>query len=259
MSTATTSPSPIRIIVSGAGGRMGARVCALAMEDARFALVGAVEQRGSPALGRHAAIRPGDAAPRITESASFSADFRADAVIDFSSDFGAHAAAELALRTGAALLVGTTALSESTSAALRDAAHRIAVLAAPNTSAGVAAAAILVERAARLLGPSFECAIVEAHHSAKRDAPSGTALRLAQAARAGGADLVDENIASIRAGDVIGEHTVRFAAHGEYIEITHRATTRDLFAHGALSATRWLVRQPPGWWTMNDVLGLPAR
>jgi 4-hydroxy-tetrahydrodipicolinate reductase len=234
---------------------MGARLCALAHADSTLALVGAVERRGAPTIGASAAT----GAVAIADSSAFSAGFQAHVVIDFSSDAGAREAAELAMRTGAALLVGTTALAPDTVNALRAASAKIPVLVAANTSAGVAVAAALTRTAASILGPVYDCSIVEAHHNAKKDAPSGTALRLADAARDGGARLNDTNIVSIRGGDVIGEHTVRFAAAGEYLEITHRATSRDLFARGALQAAAWLARQKPGWWTMNDVLGLPAR
>jgi len=255
MSTPPSDQSPVRIIISGAAGRMGTRLCALAHGDPAFALVGAIERRCAPTIGAPSA--PGAVA--VSDSGSFSAGFQAWAVIDFSSSDGARDAAQLALRLKCALLVGTTALSPETLTALRAAAAHIPVLVAANTSAGVAAAAALTRTAAAMLGPTFDCSIVEAHHNAKKDAPSGTALRLAEAARQGGGRLDDANIVSIRGGDVIGEHTVRFAAAGEYLEITHRATSRDLFARGALTAATWLTRQKPGWWTMNDVLGLPAR
>jgi 4-hydroxy-tetrahydrodipicolinate reductase len=179
-------------------------------------------------------------------------------VIDFSSDAGTHQALEAAQRSGAALLVGTTALQPATRDLLRAESSRRAVLLAPNTSLGVAALADLVRRAAAALS-DFDCSIVEAHHNQKKDAPSGTALRLAQAARDAGARLPDEQVVAIRGGDVVGEHTVRFAGQGEYIELTHRATSRDLFVRGALHAAAWLHGRQPGWWTMEDALGFAAR
>lgn len=256
MSTAPTRESPVRIIVNGAGGRMGARVCALAIEDRELVLVGALARAGSASLGRSCG---GAGAVKVTETLGNVGKNGADVVIDFSSDAGALAALDVAVRVGAALLVGTTALAPSTLDNLRSAGKSIAVLVAPNTSMGVAALAAAVAEAARVLGTAYQCSIVEAHHIAKRDAPSGTALRLAEAARKGGAHLPPEQIVAIRGGDVVGEHTVRFAGPGEYVEFTHRATTRDLFARGALRAARWLVPKPSGWYTMNDVLGLPAR
>lgn len=247
--------NPTRIIIFGASGRVGARLCALAQSDRSFALVGAVSRAtDSP---QHPAL-PTSARAVTADSTGVFGVSSADVVIDFSSDAGTRSALTLASRIGAALLVGTTALSPSTLAALREASLNSAVLVAPNTSLGVAALAALVNRAASMLA-AFDCSIVEAHHSAKKDAPSGTAIRLASAARTGGASLPDAQIVSIRGGDVVGEHTVRFAGPGEYIELTHRATSRDVFARGALRAAAWLRGRAPGWWTMEDVLGLPAQ
>ncbi|MEX2219377.1 MAG: 4-hydroxy-tetrahydrodipicolinate reductase [Phycisphaerales bacterium] len=254
MSSAVT-----RIIVSGAAGRMGARVCALAHGDASFALVGALESPASPALGR-AACAPAQGAngPEISGSDADLAPGSADVVIDFSSGAGALRAAALAPRIGAALLVGTTGLGAGDLEEIRRAGARVAVLVAPNTSLGVAAVSALVARAAALLGPEYACSIVEAHHSAKIDAPSGTALRLAEAARGARPPHGADQVVSIRGGDVIGEHTVRFAGPGEYLEITHRATSRDLFARGALRAAQWLRGRAAGVYTMEDVLGIHA-
>jgi 4-hydroxy-tetrahydrodipicolinate reductase len=244
------------IIIHGAAGRMGARLCEIASADPRFALVGAIETAGSSALGSVAA------APKNMESIvriASSCDARADVVIDFSSDAGAHAALQLALRSGAALLVGTTALTELTVSLLRDAAKRIPVLLAPNTSLGVSVLARAAADAARALGAAFEVSIVEAHHSKKKDAPSGTALRLARAVTDAGAPVAPEQILAIRGGDVVGEHTVRFAGPGEYIELTHRATSRDVFVHGALRAAQWLRGKPAGWYSIEDVVGLSRK
>ncbi len=255
MSTHRAQSHVVRIIVNGAAGRMGARLCALAQEDRELSLVGALTRSGA----QRSADAARASASKITDNpANFNAN-SADVVIDFSSDAGVQSALSVALRINAALVVGTTALSPSTTGLLREASSKIPVLVAANTSLGVAALSALIERGAALLGPSYHCSIVEAHHIAKKDAPSGTALRLAESARRGGAVLPDDQIVSIRGGDVVGEHIVRFAGPGEYIEFTHRATSRDLFARGALRAAKWLRGQKPGWWTMSDVLGLSAR
>lgn len=234
---------------------MGARICALAMDDGAIELVGATTRAGSTRIGAAAH----GASLKTTDITVFYAVSGVDVVIDFSSDTGAQDACALAVKSRCALLVGTTALSPATLDRLRAASSTISVLVAPNTSMGVAAVAAAVAQTAKLLGTTYHCSITEAHHIAKKDAPSGTALRLADAARQGGAEVRPDQIVSIRGGDVVGEHTVRFAGPGEYIEITHRATSRDLFARGALVAAKWLHGRAAGWYTMNDVLGLPAR
>lgn len=249
------SDSSTPIIVHGATGRMGSRVIALAAHDPSVRVVGAADAPDSPRIGGESGA-PGVAlqtAKNLSKTGVL-----ARVVVDFSSDEGACAAADLAVALRAALLVGTTGLSDGTRQRLRAAARSVAVVVAPNTSLGVAVVAILARDAARALGPAFECSIVEAHHSRKKDAPSGTALRLAGAVRAAGHALRDDQVVAIRGGDVIGEHTVRFAGPGEYIEITHRATTRDLFALGALRAAKWLDGKPAGEYTIEDALGLSS-
>jgi 4-hydroxy-tetrahydrodipicolinate reductase len=250
----------VRIAVMGAGGRMGARLCALALADERYEIAAALDREGSAALGRACAPDAGrGAGPAVQKAAENAAFSGLDALIDFSSAAGAHASATLARTARCALLVGTTGLPEDARAALKEAARHIPVLLAPNTSLGVAALGRLVREAAAMLGHAYECSIVEAHHSQKKDAPSGTALRLAERAIEGGSALRPDQVVSVRGGDVIGEHTVRFAGPGEYIELTHRATSRDLFARGALTAAAWLKGRAPGWYTMEDVLGFSDR
>jgi 4-hydroxy-tetrahydrodipicolinate reductase len=250
----------VRVVIVGAGGRMGARLCALAHGDARHEFVAALDREGSAALGRACAPEPGSAAAPLVQKAAENAVFSGvDAVIDFSSAAGLAASIAIARGSRCALLVGTTGLPEDARAALKEASKDIPVLLAANTSLGVAALGRLVRDAAAMLGAGYECSIVEAHHNQKKDAPSGTALRLAERAIEGGAELRPDQVVSIRGGDVIGEHTVRFAGSGEYIELVHRATSRDLFARGALTAAAWLKGRGPGWYTMEDVLGLGAR
>lgn len=235
---------------------MGSRLCALAHADERFDIAAAIDRAGSTSASKPCASddRRGAAVP-ITHDLAAIMPGSAHVVIDFSSAEATDRAIDVARRAGAALLVGTTGLSESMQRALREEARHRAVLLAPNTSLGVAVLASLVAAAARTLH-GFDVSIVEAHHNKKKDAPSGTAIRLAHAARAGGAALKDDQVVAIRGGDVIGEHTVRFAGDGEYIELTHRATSRDLFVRGALRAALWLRTAQPGWWTIEDTLGL---
>ncbi len=206
-------------------------------------------------IAHHASL---DARFSVTPITRSTIDARVDAsrcvVIDFSSHDGALRALKIAQNQRCALLIGTTGLPEGTLRALREASDRVAVLVTPNTSPGVAAVADAGARLARALGPHYTCAITETHHVHKKDAPSGTALRLAQALRDAGVDCPDDRIHAVREGEVIGTHTITLTGPGEVIELTHRATTRDLFALGALRAGAWLAQQPPGWYTMADSL-----
>jgi len=240
----------VNLVVTGASGRVGRLICELAGADEQhWELVGAVAHPRSASLGK-SSFTSADHATVITPNYGG----KCDLVIDFSSPAGTETAIHIALREGAALLVGTTGLPDATRQVLEAAARRIPVLIAPNTSIGVATCAALVEMAARSLGPNYRVEIVEAHHSRKKDAPSGTALMLADAARKGGAAMKMDQIHALRGGDVVGEHIIRFAGEGEYIEILHRATSRSLFAIGALRAGQWLVRQQPGYYSMADLL-----
>lgn len=244
-----------RVIVRGAAGRMGSRVCALALADETIELAGAVEHADSARIGSRVTGDDGDGV--VIENAD-SIGSLADVVIDFSAADAVDGAMELARRAGAALLMGTTGLSASALDRLRALSAERAVLVAPNTSPGVTVVNMLVAEAAKKLGRGYEVSIVEAHHSAKKDAPSGTAAALRRSVEGAGGMIRADQVLSIRGGDVIGEHTVRFASAGEYVEITHRATSRDLFARGALEASKWLARQPAGLYSMRDVLKIEA-
>lgn len=254
------STSPISIIVHGARGRLGARICDLARRDPSLHLAGEIDRtttldhiRSNEHKNNEKHTFCGFSFGEITP------DARADVVIDFTSDDGAREACRYALHARAALLVGTTALSTITLDHLRDAEKKIPILVAPNTSLGVAVLAQAAANVARALGAGYDISIVEAHHNQKKDAPSGTALRLARAISDTGAEVRADQVIAMRGGDVVGEHTIRFAGPGEYIELTHRATTRDVFAHGALRAARWLAGRGAGRYTIEDVLGLPQR
>ena len=227
----------IRLLVHGAAGRMGARICALSRDDPRFHLVSEIDQKSN--------------------TGAVGADMPFDTVIDFSSDEGTRCAVALALEHRAALLVGTTGLSRQTLSTIEVASQSIPLMIAPNTSAGVAVMIHLVTEAARLLGPDCDVDLIEVHHRAKRDAPSGTALRIAETMkRQTGIELPPDRIHPVRAGDVVGEHTVEFSFVGERIRIAHLATSRDLFARGALAAAVWLHGRAPGQYTIEQSLGL---
>jgi len=234
--------APIRLLIHGASGRMGQallRLCAEAPE--RFAVVGAVSRKPQQ--------RVVDGVPQFG-AAELNGVPAFDAAIDFSLPEAFDAVLALCVARKAGFVSGTTGLQDAQRIALEEAARVIPVLWASNFSLGVAVLADAVARAARGL-PGWDCDIVEAHHAGKRDAPSGTALSLGEAAAAGGAT---PRYASLRAGDIVGEHTVQFSGRGERLEFIHRATNRDVFARGALHAAQWLGGRAPGQYRMADLL-----
>jgi 4-hydroxy-tetrahydrodipicolinate reductase len=238
------------------------------------ALAGGTEPAGSPALGRDLGELAGIGARGLVVGSDAASLFRgADAVIDFTVPAASVAHAKLAAETGTPLVIGTTGLDASQADAVREAALRAPIVWAPNMSLGVNLLLGLVEQVARALGPDWDIEVLEMHHGQKIDAPSGTALALGRAAAAGRGVALDEvaqrvrdghtgprrpgdiGFATLRGGDVVGEHTVIFATAGERIELAHKATNRLLFARGAVRAARWVVQQPPGLYGMKDVLG----
>lgn len=224
-----------RLLIHGASGRMGRALLRLAAERSDLAVVAAVSAKGE-ALAEAGAV-PVFAAARLAEVPAF------DVVVDFSLPEAFDPLLALCLARGAALVSGTTGLSSAQAAALDAAAGRVAVLWAPNFSAGVAVLAELVRQAAAAL-PGWDADVVEAHHIHKKDAPSGTALHLGAAVEAGRGTA--PHYASLRAGDIVGEHTVQLAGPGERLELVHRATNRDIFARGALEAALRLAGRGPG-------------
>lgn len=224
-----------RLLIHGASGRMGRALLRLAAERSDLAVVAAVSAKGE-ALAEAGAV-PVFAAARLAEVPAF------DVAVDFSLPEAFDPLLALCLARGAALVSGTTGLSSAQAAALDAAAGRVAVLWAPNFSAGVAVLAELVRQAAAAL-PGWDADVVEAHHIHKKDAPSGTALHLGAAVEAGRGKA--PHYASLRAGDIVGEHTVQLAGPGERLELVHRATNRDIFARGALEAALRLAGRGPG-------------
>lgn len=266
---------PLPIAVNGAGGRMGRALVSACVEDPALRLAAALEAPGSDLLsrdaGRLAGLEPIGVAVS-DDPATVPDDTRV--VIDFTRPAGTLALAEVCLVRGIALVVGTTGFDATQKAKLGEAATRIPVVLAPNMSVGVNLSLKLIEMAARVLGDEVDIEIIEAHHRHKVDAPSGTALRMGEvAARARGRDMTEVAVysregqtgprppgaigfATVRAGDIVGEHTVMFAGEGERIEITHRASSRVNFARGAMRAAKWAASRPPGLYDMEDVLGL---
>jgi 4-hydroxy-tetrahydrodipicolinate reductase len=225
-------------------------------------------------MGLNAATLAGAPPASTVVRAELPARGEAAVWIDFSSAATTAANARAAVAAGAALVVGTTGLGASDKEAVAEAARSVPVVLSPNFSVGVNVLLKLVADATRALGPGYDLEIVEAHHRQKRDAPSGTALRLAEAlAEASGRDLAataryerhgdvgprtqpEIGLQTVRGGDVVGDHTVHFLGLGERIEITHRASSRDTFARGSVRAALWLATRPPGLYDMRDVLGL---
>lgn len=232
---------PIRLLIHGASGRMGQALLRLCAEGGNCTVVGAVSRK----VGQ----RVIDGVPQFASS-ELSGVPAFDVAIDFSLAEAFDPVLALCVERGAALVSGTTGLSDAQRAAIAAAATRIPVLSAANFSLGVAILSELVERAAAAL-PGWDCDIVEAHHAGKKDAPSGTALALGEAAGQGGALA---RYASLRAGDIVGEHLVQFAGIGERIELVHRATNRDIFARGALHAAGRLHGRAPGAYRLRDLL-----
>lgn len=264
------------VIVAGASGRMGQRICYMVQQHPDLTLTGAFEQAESPAVGKDAGEVAGLGTQGVTIADSLETVIdQGEVIIDFTFHKATMDFVEIAAKYGRAMVIGTTGLTADNLAVLRDtAAESFPCVQAPNMAVGVNVLFKLVEKAAAVLGEAYDVEIVEAHHRMKKDAPSGTALKLGEMAASGlGRDLAEVGvferngmigertdkeigIQTIRAGDIVGEHTAYFAGPGERIEITHRAHSRDNFAGGAAKAAAWVVRQPKGLYSMFDVLGL---
>jgi 4-hydroxy-tetrahydrodipicolinate reductase len=271
-----TSSERVGLVVCGAAGRMGRLLVSLGREHPGLAVAGAVEAVGHPRLGEDAGRVAGGEPLGVALGADLAAVLQpAHVLVDFTGVAGATVAnARLAAERGAGLVVGTTGFDADEERALREAAARTRAVIAANYSVGVTVLNELVARAAQLLDRSFEPEIVEIHHHAKKDAPSGTALALGRAiaaargqdfshtavlAREGivGARRTDEiGIVALRSGDVVGDHTVVFGGLGERLELVHRAQSRDCLVRGALRAAQWVAGRSPGIYAMRDVLGL---
>jgi len=267
-----------RIAVLGAGGRMGTALVRLIAAGGEHQLAGALGEPGDPLLGRDvgpvAGLEP--LGVRLTASLE-EALAGSQVVIDFTAPAVTARHAQACGAGGQALVVGTTGLGAPELAALEAAAARVPVLHARNMSLGITVLTELVRQATALLGPDFDVEVSEAHHRHKKDAPSGTALQLGEAvAAARGRRLADVAVydrtglapegrpagaigfAAIRAGAIVGDHTVLLAGAEEQLELTHRATDRALFARGALRAAGWLLGKPARLYGLREVLGLPA-
>jgi 4-hydroxy-tetrahydrodipicolinate reductase len=271
----TEAMTELKMGVVGAAGRMGQMLVRTMAETEGARLTAALERPGSPALGRDAGelvgLKPSGVIIGDDADALFQA---ADAVLEFSAPAASVEHAALAARHGKIHVIGTTGLAAGDETSLREAAQRTPIVYAPNMSVVVTIMMALVERAASILGPDYDIEIVEMHHRHKVDAPSGTAIGLGKAAAAGRGVALDSvaqwsreghtgarrsgdiGFATLRGGDVVGDHTVVFAGEKERLEIGHRCTGREIFARGAVRAALWARDKGPGLYGMRDVLGL---
>jgi 4-hydroxy-tetrahydrodipicolinate reductase len=265
----------MRLIVAGAGGRMGRTLVKAIAETPGLMLAGATEGEGSPLLGQDSGVLAGLPPNRVVVTSEVRPlTLAAEAIIDFTVPAATVRLAALAAETHLAHIIGTTGMSAADDAKVAEAAKKTAIMKSGNMSLGVNLLAGLTARVARTLGPEFDIEILELHHRHKRDAPSGTALLLGEAAASGrGIALKDHSarardgdigprregdigFAALRGGDVVGEHKVIFAGPGERIELVHIATDRGIFAQGAVRAALWARGQGPGLYSMQDVIGL---
>jgi 4-hydroxy-tetrahydrodipicolinate reductase len=224
--------NPVKLIISGSKGRMGRTLLACASDDPELEVVGEIDL--------------GDDLSKVIS--------RCDVVVEFASHEATAMTAKMAADHKKALVIGTTGHTDHEREVVRGLSAMIPIVWSANFSTGVNALFWATEKVAKLLGNNFDVEIVETHHAAKQDAPSGTAKRLQQILKqARGRDVPAH---ALRVGDVVGDHTVVFAGAGERLELTHRAGSRKTFARGALRAAKWAVRQKPGLYDMQDVLGL---
>lgn len=262
------------ICVAGASGRMGRMLVEAILNADDCTLTGALDVPGSPALGTDPAAFLGkDSGVRITADLAQGLQ-GADCLIDFTRPEGTLAHLKVCEQLGVKLVIGTTGFTDAQKAEIADASQRVAVVMAPNMSVGVNVTLKLLQMAAKAMSTGYDIEIIEAHHRHKVDAPSGTALKMGEViAEALGRDLKDcavyarEGVtgerdpssigfATIRGGDIVGDHTVLFAGTGERIEVTHKSSSRVTYAQGSLRAVRYLSGQTVGLFDMFDVLGL---
>lgn len=265
----------VNIIVSGAAGKMGKRITALAAAHEEIKIVGALEYKEHPSIGSDI----GEVAGTGNIGVKLSNDIndikvKADVLIDFSNPETTVEITKAAAAKGIAMVIGTTGLTFEQTAAIKSYTDKIPCVLSPNMSVGINLLLKILKDVAEVLGDDYDVEVIEAHHRLKKDAPSGTAIRLAQVlADALGRDLEktavytrkgiigertkkEIGMQTIRAGDIVGDHTVLFGGIGERIEITHKASSRDTFAGGAVKAALWIAGKEPDLYDMQDVLGL---
>ena len=265
----------IKAIVTGAAGRMGSRIVSVLSASEGIVLGGAVERKGHALLAQDAGGPAGIPATNVRIREDLAAALKAgDVLIDFTSPEISLNHINVCADLGKAIVIGSTGFSKYQIAQISVSAAKVPCVLSPNMSIGVNLCFKILEEIARTIGEDYDMEIVEAHHRMKKDAPSGTAVKMAQViAKAVNRNLEEVGvyarkgmigerskkeigIQTLRAGDIVGEHTVMFAGKGERIELTHRAHSRDTFAAGAVRAAKWVVGKKPGLYDMQDVLGL---
>jgi 4-hydroxy-tetrahydrodipicolinate reductase len=264
-----------RVIIAGAAGRMGRRIAAMVNDHKELRVAGGFERPGQENVGQDIGTVAGIGTLGVTIADGVQAIIdQGDVIIDFTFHEATMALARIAARHGKAMVIGTTGLTQENLTELAELSRNFPCVQSPNMAVGVNVLFKAAAKVAAVLGDSYDIEIVEAHHRMKKDAPSGTALKLGEVVAAAVNRKLDEvgvysrhgmigartdqeiGIQTIRAGDIVGEHTIYFAGAGERIEITHRAHSRDNFAQGAAMAAAWVTKQKNGLYTMFDVLGL---
>lgn len=261
----------IKLAVVGAAGRMGKRIISLASEDKDFDIVGAVEKKGHPDIDNDAGLIAGTRSINVKITDSFAV---ADVLVDFSQPEAADKSIQYCAKNSIALVLGTTGLNNQQREKIKAASEKVPVIYGTNMSVGMNVLYNLVGKVAAMLGEDYDTEIVESHHRFKKDAPSGSALTLAENickatsrvfpgslthGRSGKEAMRQEGtigVHAIRAGDITGIHSVIFSTLGETVTLSHTAHSRDTFARGALRAAKWLVGKKPGLYSMADVLGI---
>jgi 4-hydroxy-tetrahydrodipicolinate reductase len=275
MTAAERAAPAVSVVAAGAAGRMGSRIVACVRDSGDLQLVAALEAPGHPALGRDAGEVAGVGTMGVPIAADAASALGRDRVlIEFSAPEPTLEHLRRAAEVGARAFIGTTGFTPVQRAEIGELARRTAIMLSPNMSVGVTLALQVLATMARALGDDYDVEVTEIHHRFKKDAPSGTALRMAEVVAAAlGRDLdqvavygrqglpgersrPEIGILSLRSGDVVGEHTVSFGTLGERLELVHKAHNRDTYARGALRAARFIVGHPAGLYSMADVLGL---
>jgi 4-hydroxy-tetrahydrodipicolinate reductase len=265
----------IKLVVIGAAGRMGRRILSLAAESGQFNIVAAIDRPGHPDIGKTVGLESasGPVDVELTDTCPATA---ADVAIDFSQPEAVDKTIDYCIKNSVALVSGTTGLSDGQRDKIRAASAKIPVIYGTNMSVGMNVLFALVGKAASMLGDEYDVEIIEQHHRFKKDAPSGSALTLAEnICRATGRDLSESvvhgrsgrdaqrqkgtiGMHAVRAGDITGVHSVIFGALGETVTLNHTANSRDTFVRGALRAAKWLVGRKPASYSMADVLGIKS-